>query len=257
MTDLVHLIERVAGRNPVPDLDDPPAGAWSLDVVRSAVTERDTDMMTDQPSTETPKPVVRRRAGWRVAIAAFAIVLLAGGGLWFAARSSDTDNVAEGLPTTNAPESEAERIALDTMVAYVTFDEEAFLAASTARAEVAEFFLWNLRMEQASNGIAESITCRASDTANTTVNCVVLSRSDLTDVFELGTTRVNWKVTTGDGGWVVLNAEPLDETPIFTEWNPPPELFGPDGPCGDGPDAGPEACAAAFIENAQRWVAEN
>lgn len=96
MNDHLRLIERVALRNPVPNLDDPPSSAWNLDMVRREVTRRDNPMLTQEEQKYTlPKRPNRR--GWQVAVAAFAAVLAVGATILLL---SPGDDVVEPSSTT-------------------------------------------------------------------------------------------------------------------------------------------------------------
>lgn len=77
MSDHDRLIERVAGRNPMPYLDDPPSAAWDLDIVRHEVMRRDSGMQTIKQSQKS-RGTGRRRTGWQVAAAVFVAVLFVG-----------------------------------------------------------------------------------------------------------------------------------------------------------------------------------
>lgn len=260
MSDHTHVIERVAGRNPVPNLDDPPIGAWDLDVVRSAVTERDIPMTTtDERPTQKTTPIKGRRGGWQVAVASFAIVLLAAGGLWFATRAE----VANQPPTTNAPTNDNERIALEALAALYAFDEEAFVAlASTGSVEGS---LWGLRHEQGLNTTVTSITCTQSQTATTVANCQLTGvDSDVIRVLGIEPQISEFDVTVIDGGWAFMAYQGVSDGPqILMDWDSDlrdrhPGIFR-EGVCENNKEGGPTPveCAVFLVDDAKAWMAAN
>ncbi len=266
MNDHTHLIERVAARNPVPNLDDPPIGAWEVDVVRSAVTERDNTMLTEEKTTEATTPhITRRFAGWKVAFASFAIILLAAGGLWFAARGVDEGDVASELPTTNAPANERERIALDTMVAYFTGSESELLSLTSATDPVALATMTrDFRLDQALNARAESITCTTSGPTNASVTCELVVNDDLLAALGIKGHAREAKVLVLDGGWKEAPIDLKVETePIFESfWNETNSgLFDEGGLCFWAPNIDVstvdwDACVAAWVPFAEGFAAE-
>ena len=256
MNDHTQLIARVAGRNPVPNLDDPPIGAWEVDVVRAQVTERDEKMMTDERQTDIARPAARQRGGWRVALATFVIVLMAGGGLWFASRGSESD-VAGQPPTTNAPSNEVEQVALDTLVAKFTVDEATFRAlATTDDSRFLESKLFDLLLEGAMNLRTDSIACSAEGSVAT---CEMAVKSDLLDVFGIDESPVTTEITVADAGWtdIVTTGYPR-ATPRIDAWidDMNPDLFADGGVC-QRPLEIPQDCAEGMLADARQWVADN
>lgn len=264
MSDHAQLIARVAARNPVPNPDDPPISAWDVDIVRAAVTERDMTMLTDKRPTEMARPVTSQRRGWQVALASFAIILLAVGGLWFATREPG-DGPAGQPPTTNTPANEQERIALETMVAYYTFDEAQLRALSSALSpDLLALTTRELLFEEAFNSRPGPITCTASAVANASVSCTFTLNNDLLAALGIEDHAVEANITVLDGGWkdfaIDLN---IEAEPNFEAWfrDTDSGLFDEGGPCHWNPGIDPStvdwnACAAAVIEFTQSWMAE-
>lgn len=265
MSDHTQLIAQVAARNPVPNLDDPPIGAWEVDVVRAEVTERDTNMLTDKRPTKTvPAPAVHRR-GWRVALASFTIVLLAAGGLWLATRTTSPGEVAGQPPTTNAPANEQERIALETMVAFFTYDEAKLDALSTATsADTIAIVKRELGLDRALNARTDAVTCTASSVANVTVNCTFLVNNDLLAALGIRDHPQEMNISVRDGGWTDIfferniEAEPNLEAYVRDTNS---GLFAEGGPCFWRPEIDPatvdwDACASGIVEFIEGWMAE-
>lgn len=265
MRDHTQLIERVMARNPVPNLEDPPIGAWDVDVVRTQVTERDRNMITDErPTATTPLPATHRR-GWQVALASFAIVLLAAGGFWLASRSSTPGDVAGQPPTTNAPTNEQERIALETVVAYFTFDQARLDAlSSTSNEELLAIIEKELLLDQALNARTDSVTCTANESANATVNCTVTINNDLLEALGVVDHPQEMNITVLDGGWKdIFFDRNIESDPNLEAYviDADSGLFEEGAPCAWNPDIDPatvdwDACAAGVVEFIEGWMAE-
>lgn len=264
MSDHSNLIARVAARNPVPNLDDPPIGAWDIDVVRATVTERDIAMLTDKRPTETSPPGAARRRGWQVALASFAIILLAVGGVWLGTRGP-SDGQAGQPPTTNTPANEPERIAVETMVAYYTFNEAQLRTLSSALSpDVLAVTMRNMLFEGALNSRPGPITCTANAVANVSVSCTFSLNSDLLAALGIEDHPVEANIAVLDGGWKDFSIDlNIEAEPNFEAYvrDTDSGLFDEGGPCHWNPDIDPstvdwDACAAASIEFIESWMAE-
>jgi len=266
MSDHTQLIARAAARNPVPNPEDPPFGAWDVDIVRAQVTERDRNMLTDErPNTMNARPVAERRRGPLVAFATFAIILLAAGGLWLANRSSAPGEVAGQPPTTNVPANEREQVALDAMVAYFTFNEEELLAMeNTSSEDVTAFVTRELRFDRALNTRTESVTCTADGAANAAVNCQFVVKSDLFDAIGIADHLMEANVSVLNGGWTDIFFERnIEDEPVYESFirDTNSGMFAPGQPCFWNLDQGVldtdwDACAAVWIPFAENWFAE-
>lgn len=208
---------------------------------------------------------VARYAGWKVAFASFAIILLAAGGLWFASRDTGSGEVAGDPPTTNAPANDREQIALDTMVAFYTGNEARFLALSTTTdpVELAEGTR-DLRLDRALNTGTESIVCATSGPTNISVSCEFLMNSDLLAALGIEDHLVEATVTVLDGGWKIVQFDLRFETePIFESfWNDTDSgLFDEGGLCFWRPNIDVaavdwDACAEAWVPFAAGFAAD-
>jgi hypothetical protein len=78
MSDPTQILDRLARRNPVPNLADPPSGAWDLDAVRLELMRREDIMLTKERPTTTSEDRRNPVRGWLVAAAAFAAVIVFG-----------------------------------------------------------------------------------------------------------------------------------------------------------------------------------
>jgi hypothetical protein len=105
MDDHVALIARVVARNPVPDIDDPPAGMLGQEVVRRSVMRRETNMKTEERLIEAPSEP-RRRGVW-VAAVAFATVVLVGVAIALVGGGEPDEGVPVDGATTLATTTEA------------------------------------------------------------------------------------------------------------------------------------------------------
>jgi ketosteroid isomerase-like protein len=98
-----QLLERLAMTDPYPADTEMPAAAWSPEVAFAEVEER---IGAGLPDSRRPSPVLPRR-GWLVAVAAFIVVLVAGGVLFATLGGREETQPVAPVTTTTPPPTTA------------------------------------------------------------------------------------------------------------------------------------------------------
>lgn len=102
MTSYEAFLARIKTADPIPVVDSPPTGAVDRETVRLYVIEGD-DTMTDttvRPIHTEPDPPAPRR-GWRVAVAAFAAVVVVGVAIGIFSLLGDDGTPVDASTTTS------------------------------------------------------------------------------------------------------------------------------------------------------------
>jgi hypothetical protein len=100
MNDLAPIFRRVAAINPVPDETDLPANVMSATALLDTIDERTGAVQTQQHHTK-PQEGPKRRSGWLIAAASFAVAIVFIGAVTLLA------NTAENLPPVTEPVAES------------------------------------------------------------------------------------------------------------------------------------------------------